>query len=183
MVTDGRGSSDWDPSHPAPGALEFVRRFINSLDLYRGRDLLADPEQATLALRDLGLLADRERVSEQDLPLARDLRELMRSLFVDDTSSPVVPAMELRVVLQEDRCLAVVPAHAGVLARLTDLFVELYVAQRDGTLSRLKACANPQCRWMFWDASRPGTGRWCSMRVCGGQHKARAYRSRHRQRA
>jgi len=33
---------------------------------------------------------------------------------------------------------------------------------------------------MFYDESKPGTRRWCSMQTCGGQAKARAFKRRSR---
>ena len=46
---------------------------------------------------------------------------------------------------------------------------------------RLRKCANPACRLMFYDVSKAGRRRWCSMRTCGGQAKARAFYRRRRQ--
>jgi predicted RNA-binding Zn ribbon-like protein len=48
-----------------------------------------------------------------------------------------------------------------------------------GTWDRLKICAAPDCRWVFYDVSRNGAGRWCSMRSCGNRDKTRTYRQRH----
>ena len=47
-------------------------------------------------------------------------------------------------------------------------------------LSRLRACANPDCGWVFLDRSRRGNRRWCEMRACGNRAKARQYYRRHR---
>ena len=47
-------------------------------------------------------------------------------------------------------------------------------------LSRLRACANPQCRWVFHDGTRSATRRWCSMAVCGNRAKVRRYYARKR---
>jgi predicted RNA-binding Zn ribbon-like protein len=47
-------------------------------------------------------------------------------------------------------------------------------------LSRLRACANPQCRWILHDGTRSGTRRWCSMAVCGNRAKVRRYCARTR---
>jgi predicted RNA-binding Zn ribbon-like protein len=50
----------------------------------------------------------------------------------------------------------------------------------DGSWQRLKICPGEDCGWAFFDGSRNLSGRWCSMRVCGGRAKARAhYRRRH----
>ena len=43
---------------------------------------------------------------------------------------------------------------------------------------RLRKCANPTCPHMFYDVSKAGRRRWCSMQTCGGQAKARAFRRR-----
>ena len=45
-------------------------------------------------------------------------------------------------------------------------------------LSRLRACANPNCRWIFLDTSRNSSRRWCRMAVCGNRSKVQRYRKR-----
>jgi predicted RNA-binding Zn ribbon-like protein len=171
---------NWDPSRPAPGPLEVIRRFVNTLDVYRARDSLADREQAEAVLRGLGLLRDEERLSARDLTRIRELRGAIRSHFVTEDSGQVrdICDVELRLIIGVRGTVEVVATEDSLWGRLCGMCMELYVAERTGQLTRLKACANPGCRWLFWDASRPGTGRWCSMRVCSGQHKARAYRMR-----
>jgi predicted RNA-binding Zn ribbon-like protein len=47
-----------------------------------------------------------------------------------------------------------------------------------GDPHRLRKCANPACPLMFYDVSKAGRRRWCSMQACGGQAKARAFRRR-----
>jgi predicted RNA-binding Zn ribbon-like protein len=49
---------------------------------------------------------------------------------------------------------------------------------RSERLRRLKQCAN--CRWLFLDASRNASRRWCSMSHCGIDAKVRATRARRR---
>jgi predicted RNA-binding Zn ribbon-like protein len=46
-----------------------------------------------------------------------------------------------------------------------------------GEGERLKACAAPDCRWVFFDRSHASNGRWCDMDVCGARHKMRRYRA------
>ena len=179
MVTSTTVSSDWDPSHPAPGQLEVLRRFANTLDLYRDRDLLIELDQAKVTLRGLGLLAEGEQLATGELQRVCRFRSAVRSLFIEEDAAPArgLSALELRVAFHGG-VVGFEATTAGLWGRLTELCVEAVVADRTGALSRLKACANPGCRWLFWDTSRPGTGRWCSMQVCGGQHKARSYRAR-----
>lgn len=45
-------------------------------------------------------------------------------------------------------------------------------------LARVRACANPDCRVLFIDHSRPGTRRWCSMETCGNRAKKTTQRNR-----
>jgi len=45
---------------------------------------------------------------------------------------------------------------------------------------RVRLCANPACRGLFVDESRPGTRRWCSMSTCGNAVKKATYRNRRR---
>ena len=43
-------------------------------------------------------------------------------------------------------------------------------------LSRLRACQDPQCRWVFRDGTRSRTRRWCAMAGCGNRAKLRTRR-------
>jgi predicted RNA-binding Zn ribbon-like protein len=40
---------------------------------------------------------------------------------------------------------------------------------------RIRQCANDQCLWLFVDASKSGTRRWCDMAACGNRAKARRH--------
>jgi predicted RNA-binding Zn ribbon-like protein len=64
----------------------------------------------------------------------------------------------------------------GALGRLV---IDVTDAMTAGTWPRLKVCANDTCRWAFYDHSRAGTGKWCSMRLCGNRAKQKAWRNRH----
>ncbi|PYU38741.1 MAG: hypothetical protein DMG54_29400 [Acidobacteria bacterium] len=45
---------------------------------------------------------------------------------------------------------------------------------------RVRKCA--QCVLHFYDTSKKGTRRWCSMQLCGNRLKVAAYAARRRQR-
>lgn len=45
-------------------------------------------------------------------------------------------------------------------------------------LGRLRCC--PACDWLFLDATRNGSRRWCDMADCGSRNKARRYYYRHK---
>src|SRR5947209_10793277 len=45
---------------------------------------------------------------------------------------------------------------------------------------RLKICANPNCRWVFYDESKSRTRLYCSPDKCANLLKARRFRVRHK---
>jgi predicted RNA-binding Zn ribbon-like protein len=46
---------------------------------------------------------------------------------------------------------------------------------------RVRLCANPECLWLFLDASRNATRLWCDMTACGNRAKARRHYLRSKQ--
>jgi predicted RNA-binding Zn ribbon-like protein len=61
-----------------------------------------------------------------------------------------------------------------VLWRVAESAVELLM---EGDLTRVKTCS---CGWLFYDTSRNGSRRWCSMEGCGTQAKMRRFTARRR---
>jgi len=47
-------------------------------------------------------------------------------------------------------------------------------------LDRMRACGSESCRWLFLDASKNHTRRWCDMKICGNRMKARRFSARRR---
>ncbi|MET8574996.1 CGNR zinc finger domain-containing protein [Streptomyces sp. NPDC005012] len=56
-------------------------------------------------------------------------------------------------------------------------WLDLLAARPD----RIRACANPACVLHFFDVSKNGTRRWCSMAGCGNRAKAQRHYARSRQ--
>ncbi|MGA2880987.1 MAG: CGNR zinc finger domain-containing protein [Bryobacteraceae bacterium] len=44
-------------------------------------------------------------------------------------------------------------------------------------VDRVRACDNPECRWLFLDTSKNHTRRWCDMKLCGNRMKARRFKA------
>jgi predicted RNA-binding Zn ribbon-like protein len=65
-----------------------------------------------------------------------------------------------------------VESPAWLLAQAT---VDLLLSER---YSQLRCCASETCRWLFLDASKNRTRRWCDMKVCGNRMKARRFYAR-----
>jgi predicted RNA-binding Zn ribbon-like protein len=178
------------PSSPAPGALDLVRRFVNTVDLEDGDDQLADPERLAAWLADNGLAAPGQRFTAADLERARSFREALRALLQANAGHGLRPdaveelnraAGDARLVVHfaPDGRADLEPEVAGIEQSLGRLLAIAHTAMVEGTWQRLKACANATCQWAFYDHSKNRSGRWCTMETCGNLMKARAYRQRH----
>jgi predicted RNA-binding Zn ribbon-like protein len=66
---------------------------------------------------------------------------------------------------EEDK--ANLPVHM-LSSRASDLIMSTDLAD-------IRACCNPECRWIFVDVSKNRTRRWCSMKICGNRMKARRF--------
>jgi predicted RNA-binding Zn ribbon-like protein len=58
----------------------------------------------------------------------------------------------------------------------TALTFALLLSREEET--RVKICQNPDCRWVFYDATKGKTRRWCSDKVCGNRDRVRRARAR-----
>jgi hypothetical protein len=147
----------------APDATEGLRALLNTDDRFHGVDRLRGTGPAALveardALR--GYLGGGDGAALGDLAARYPL--------------VVAPAGA--------GGLALVPAPGADpdAALVAGVLAALHRAVATGEWARLKACANPDCQWVYHDGSRNRSGRWCSMDECGDVMKARAYRRRAR---
>jgi predicted RNA-binding Zn ribbon-like protein len=181
-----------DEAKPAPGALQRVQGLINTVDLESGRDRLADARDAGPWLVDNELLTPGRTPDADDLGTVRAVREALRSLVVHN-SGGMAPApadmsalrdltadVATHVIVDANGAVTVAPVGDGLRARLLGLLLVIGDAQRDGTWIHLKACANDDCRWAFYDRSRNHGGTWCDMASCGNKLKNRDFRARRR---
>ena len=79
--------------------------------------------------------------------------------------------------------MALEPARPAPAGGLGNVLAELYRLAETGKLDHLKLCNSDECRWMFYDHSKPANRRWCSSALCGNRQKTRDYRSRRRKAA
>jgi predicted RNA-binding Zn ribbon-like protein len=174
----------------APGDLELVREFVNTLNIERGVDELADPSALERWLRTRGLVRGGSRPGEAELVAARRLREAIRTLLLGNNGVSVRKEAALVVtrtaargglapVFDLDGNARLEPAASGVDGALGRVVALVAEAMADGTWTRLKACRADDCRWAFYDHARNRSRQWCSMAVCGNRTKARTYRRRH----
>jgi predicted RNA-binding Zn ribbon-like protein len=183
-------------SNPAPGALETVRSFVNTLDVEDPADRLRTPAELAAWLAEHGLAGGGQgngalRATAADLRRALELREALRAhlLAHHDQPLPAAAADTLDAAARRARLTVrftgpdatdLQPAAGGVDGALGRLLAIVARAIEDGTWRRLKVCPADTCQWAFYDASRNRSAVWCDMRVCGNRAKVRGFRERTR---
>ena len=184
------------PISAAPGQLELVRRFVNTRDIETGEDGLGNAADLTGWLQDAGLLDDAalgvaHPEGVRDLDRAVEAREALRSLLLANHDGGPAPATVVSVLNNAARRAGLTVSFvtagewtatstaAGIDKAIGALLVIVVNAMAEGSWRRLKACANDECQWAFYDRSRARTARWCSMGVCGNRMKQRAWRIKH----
>ncbi len=195
-----------DPNHAHDVSLEGTFDFLNTDDLENGfpLDRLPTLDAALDWFVERGVIhfegAERSRAEAVDDPsvaagkltrirtVRAALREVADSIAEHRTPDPgaldtVNRALHARQVIElipaPDGC-NVDHRHVGdpiddALARLTDPLVRELTG---GNPQRIRICDNDRCRWVFYDTSRTGRRRWCSMATCGNQAKAARHRAR-----
>jgi len=184
-----------DTWKPAPGELELVRQFVNTLEIdgeTRSEDLRT-PLLLQKWLRKHGLLPPSATLNEGDLRRALELRESLRGILLAHNGVPVgrepfeafdrlTAEARLAVRIAGDGSARLEPAGSGLEGAIARIAAIVYQSGVEETWPRLKACAADDCHWAFYDASKNHSGNWCDMSSCGNRAKVRAYRQRTRAR-
>lgn len=177
---------------PAPGALRLVQALVNTLDMETGLDRLADVADARSWLIENGLLGATAEVAPRELAGVIAVREAVRALIIHHTGGPeptaealaplqdLAAAAAVRAVVDRDGTVRLTPDGDALPALLLQVLLTVKDAQLDGTWGHLKACANDECQWAFYDRSRNHGGTWCDMTTCGNKIKNRDFRARKR---
>jgi predicted RNA-binding Zn ribbon-like protein len=176
----------WPSDRQAPGELEFVRRFCNSINRENGAERFATADSLDRWLVSEG--AEPVRASPSGLARVIRLREALHLLVVanatrvDDSGAwdelvAVADDVEFRLS-RSARSIELRPTGSGLDLLIGRILGAVLEASRTSSWSRLKACRN--CHWVVFDPSKNHSSRWCSMTACGGRHNAREYRRRTR---
>jgi predicted RNA-binding Zn ribbon-like protein len=177
----------------APGGLELVRAFVNTLDIEEGAEALDSPPALTGWLVEHTLLPPGDGAARPaELRRARELRESLRALLLEHAGHDEGDAAKAVATLDHAARRAklragfgpggepILVAEAnGIDGALGRLLAVVHAAQADGSWLRLKACPEETCRWAFYDHTKNRSGRWCTMQECGNRAKVRTYRERH----
>jgi predicted RNA-binding Zn ribbon-like protein len=170
----------------------------------RGVETLVTPEDLATWLVRAGVMDEPALVTRKVLGQALELREAIDALLVGAiggtaAGAQVAPTEAITLIddwlvfagvrpqlvasdggapLLTERAASDSPRRAlGTIA--LDAAMMLGTDQR----SRIRICASETCSGRFFDRSPAGRRRWCSMRTCGNEAKARRHRERQRQSA
>jgi hypothetical protein len=157
----------------APGPLQLVQSFANTLDGAAGRDLLATREQAVPWLRDAGLMpADAVVTGSEHAALLR-LRDALRDALAAHAADRADPGSAARLTrgLADGRLVTTITpdgvvklataarsVYPSVVAAIAVAIAESGAA---GTWTGLKACQDPDCGAAFYDAPGPAAAARC----------------------
>jgi predicted RNA-binding Zn ribbon-like protein len=120
--------------------------------------------------------------------MLRELRGLIRGAALrnngvqTELAAPALQQLDLRLDLRLDgRTGSSLRAPRGGLAQ--DIcaagVTALLRASARPSWPRFKACRGEDCRWVYLDASRNCSRRWCDMAACGNRAKSLSFRRRH----
>ncbi|WP_051717423.1 CGNR zinc finger domain-containing protein [Streptomyces megasporus] len=190
----GAGTGDTSPPPTASGAdPRPLRGEPLSLDLLNTRwiengvrhDLLKDVDGFAVWLAGHGLL-ERAGAGPEALAAALEAREALGAVVA--TPGDERAREGLNAVLARGRVLRslgpdgpaerVEPEDPAWLAAW--LAADDYLRLVGTAPDRIRACANDECVLHFYDVSRNGTRRWCSMSGCGNRAKASRHYARTR---
>jgi predicted RNA-binding Zn ribbon-like protein len=185
------GASEPGDRDPAPTPdLHLLQDFVNSIDVEGGQDDLGTPERLHHWLMDRSLTLPTDAVAEADLRRTIEIREGLRALGLANNGEPLDRNKVAALNRAADGIPLVIGMHAddwslrpaapGVDGFLGAILATAARSMSDGSWSRMKACRNDACHWLFYDHSRNRSGTWCTMAICGSRMKSRAYRSRRR---
>jgi predicted RNA-binding Zn ribbon-like protein len=173
--------ASWPSGREAPGRLERVRRFVNTVNRENGADHFGEPLRAARWLAGDGWALAPS--ADELVELRRFRADLHGAIARRTRAGPSWPSatadVRLGVAAGAD---GVTLVGTGERAKLivSELVAILVEAELAGTLTRLRTCTNEHCQWSYYDRSKNAGGQWCAMSACGQRQKMRRYRARQR---
>jgi len=186
--------------HAVPEELALLYDFVNTLDCRRyvergvahtGGDEFETRSQMEAWMRRRRLLQPGKRIDAHDYRRALNLRDALRNFLqlpAGDRRKDSDAARRLTVAAK-DFPLALVVTNKGAVtlqaasgsSALGCVVAEMYGLAKTDRLARLKTCASEECRWIFFDRSKPANRHWCASNLCGNRQKTRTYRRKLRE--
>jgi len=110
-----------------------------------------------------------EALAASDVPDAREIAQI--NAVMD------VPVRQRLVGGEKERRIEIAPLRSDwdwIFSRIAASAAEAIVA---GPESRIRICANDECRWAFYDPTKAKTKRWCSDSTCDNRARVRRARA------
>lgn len=169
---------------PAPGELRILHAFVSTADLRSKADQLASPRALGDWLARWGLLSRGVELQQAELERALAVRRALHALLLANNRFELDEKAVDRLDREAARAATRVrfatggttwfePASDDLDGALGQLFAIVAMARSEGLWRRLKACANRNCRTVFYDVSANRSGKWCSKQRCGNRINAR----------
>lgn len=198
MVTDSSHAEPfvWTQAHFVGNhpALDFVNTLSHRRDAAKSEDRLRSPKDLrhwanAVGILDLTNLQEAEAQTEQgaDMAQIRALRERAHDLLearIARRPPKGADITAIATILNDPTDALDIPKdgdHSRIIcrdARIETLQKTLALLVLDAVFRlpphRLGAC--PACGWMFYDTTRGGRRKWCSMSTCGNRAKVRQHR-------
>jgi len=105
-------------------------------------------------------------------PAASDLAQINAAVGVSFSGAHLRPhggRLELRFAPDDSKRRLHEPITMPVVRAAIEVLTK-------DAIRRVRRCADSSCAWLFTDATRSGTRRWCDMKVCGNRNKVRRFR-------
>lgn len=193
MLVSMRHSEKYD----VPTELALLYDFVNTLDQRRyvengvahgGGDEIDTARKLEAWMGAHGLLARGAHVGAREQTAALELRKGLRAFLLIPPGQRARAKEEARLLSAASRkfplilgicdegAVELIPAPGS--SALGSVLQQVIALAQTGRLERLKTCAADECRWIFFDRSKPANRHWCSSARCGNRRKTRAYRAR-----
>ncbi len=187
-LASGAGWWYWLGGRPA---IDFVNTHRERW--WRNVETLVTPEDLCLWLQEAELLNGRVETTDARLRAAIRLRAVIDAAIraaIDHTPAPAQTTDEINRWLRHATPPQRLTAMGGSLVltatspsdmvehALGQIALDAAILLGTDERGRLRVCASDSCSARFYDASRAGTRRWCSMTGCGNAAKARRHRAR-----
>lgn len=114
-----------------------------------------------------------ETLGRQETIEEQDLEEFNTRLRKTSFNYQIVP-------LDQGYHLDSVPARQDWNWVQSEIISDFMALLNDYDPLRLKICANPHCRWIFYDETKSRTRRYCTTEKCANLWKLRRFRARHK---
>ena len=201
-------NSDWRDGFLFVGK-QLALDFVNTCPVHNGRPMELLPDFSALlrwfeaaellSVREVANLQQRwgnSAVAQRTVEAVRELRERLRKEVLAWEHGAAVhysTVAELNRLMVDHPMLTRLKANGSASSaelwfeprRPEDLFAPLAhsAAMLFSNVDRTRVRKCGQCVVHFYDTSKKGTRRWCSMQLCGNRLKVAAYASRQRMRA